>query len=242
MENLKFSEISDVHQGALQICNKTLTYTGRNVTHIPEVLWKLHGSKIEHLDLSYNKVNNIYGLEGFKNLKELILDNNEINDTVVFPFMPELTTLSLNNNKINELALFIQKVKLSFPNLKFLSLHGNKACPNQLSDPDKDENDYQRYRYFVLHHLKKLKFLDSASVSANEMKEAAVKGQFMQIRKPKEPTRYELERFSEEDWNFTPLPTTTRSVGDHRGAYTTYRFRHTNKESEGNRFILNNDL
>lgn len=33
----------------------------------------------------------------------------------------------------------------------------------------------------------------------------------------KEPTRYELERFSEEDWNFTPLPTTTRSVGDHRG-------------------------
>lgn len=34
------------------------------------------------------------------------------------------------------------------PALKFLSLLGNKACPTQLIDFEKDENDYKRYRLF----------------------------------------------------------------------------------------------
>lgn len=32
------------------------------------------------------------------------------------------------------------------PSLRYLSLLGNEACPNQLVSPDKDEDDYQRYR------------------------------------------------------------------------------------------------
>lgn len=32
------------------------------------------------------------------------------------------------------------------PSLQYLSLLGNEACPNQLVSPDKDEDDYQRYR------------------------------------------------------------------------------------------------
>lgn len=32
------------------------------------------------------------------------------------------------------------------PSLEYLSLLGNEACPNQLVSPDKDEDDYQRYR------------------------------------------------------------------------------------------------
>lgn len=32
------------------------------------------------------------------------------------------------------------------PGLQYLSLLGNQACPNQLVSPDKDEDDYQRYR------------------------------------------------------------------------------------------------
>lgn len=32
------------------------------------------------------------------------------------------------------------------PSLHYLSLLGNEACPNQLVSPDKDEDDYQRYR------------------------------------------------------------------------------------------------
>jgi len=40
------------------------------------------------------------------------------------------------------------------PSLRFLSLIGNKACPTQLIDFEKDENDYKRYRllkYFISH-------------------------------------------------------------------------------------------
>lgn len=33
------------------------------------------------------------------------------------------------------------------PSLEYLSLLGNEACPNQLVSPDKDEDDYQRYRF-----------------------------------------------------------------------------------------------
>ena len=55
------------------------------------------------------------------------------------------------------------QIKQSYPNLTFLSLLGNTACPNELVL--KDEDDYQRYRYYVLHNLPALKFLDSRAVS-----------------------------------------------------------------------------
>ena len=48
--------------------------------------------------------------------------------------------------QINNLENLIYKVKTSFPGLKYLSLLGNSACPNQLSGLENDENDYQRYR------------------------------------------------------------------------------------------------
>ena len=58
---------------------------------------------------------------------------------------------------------FLSQVKDSYPKLSFLSLLGNTACPNELVL--KDEDDYQRYRYYVLHTLPGLKFLDSRGVS-----------------------------------------------------------------------------
>ncbi|GFT94116.1 hypothetical protein NPIL_291861, partial [Nephila pilipes] len=33
-----------------------------------------------------------------------------------------------------------------YPELTYLSLLGNPACPDQLSSLEKDEEDYQRYR------------------------------------------------------------------------------------------------
>ncbi|KAF5900909.1 leucine-rich melanocyte differentiation-associated protein, partial [Clarias magur] len=71
------------------------------------------------------------------------------------------------------------------PALEYLSLLGNEACPNQLVSLDKDEDDYQRYRYFVLHKLKNLKFLDSRKVTQKEHLEAEARGAFMKVVKPK---------------------------------------------------------
>ncbi|CAB1312848.1 unnamed protein product [Coregonus sp. 'balchen'] len=71
------------------------------------------------------------------------------------------------------------------PALQYLSLLGNEACPNQLVSLDKDEDDYQRYRYFVLHKLPTLKFLDTRKVSKTEQQEAEARGAFMKVVKPK---------------------------------------------------------
>jgi len=52
--------------------------------------------------------------------------------------------------QISNLDLLLNKIAQNLPSLHYLSLLGNAACPNQLSDPDKDEEDYQRYRYWLL--------------------------------------------------------------------------------------------
>uniref|UniRef100_A0A8B9MZC0 Leucine rich melanocyte differentiation associated n=1 Tax=Accipiter nisus TaxID=211598 RepID=A0A8B9MZC0_9AVES len=71
------------------------------------------------------------------------------------------------------------------PSLQYLSLLGNMACPNELVCKEKDEDDYQRYRYFVLHKLTNLKFLDTRKVTRREREEALVRGAFMKVVKPK---------------------------------------------------------
>ncbi|CAM2117355.1 unnamed protein product [Caretta caretta] len=70
------------------------------------------------------------------------------------------------------------------PSLEYLSLLGNMACPNELVSKDKDEDDYQRYRYFVLHKLTNLKFLDTRKVTKWEREEALLRGAFMKVVKP----------------------------------------------------------
>jgi hypothetical protein len=52
--------------------------------------------------------------------------------------------------QISNLDLLLNKIAQNLPSLQFLSLLGNASCPNELSDPDKDEEDYQRYRYWLL--------------------------------------------------------------------------------------------
>ncbi|KPJ02839.1 Leucine-rich repeat-containing protein C10orf11-like [Papilio xuthus] len=97
--------------------------------------------------LNYNNIETLKGLDNFTRLQELILDNNKLEDNIRFPFMPNLRTLSLNNNKLTDLEGLIQKINENMPKLSYLSILRNKACPNQLSDSDKDDSDYQRYRW-----------------------------------------------------------------------------------------------
>ena len=55
--------------------------------------------------------------------------------------------MDLNLGYIKDLESLLNKVQRCLPSLSYLSLLGNQACPNQLSSYDKDEEDYQRYRY-----------------------------------------------------------------------------------------------
>ncbi|KPI94746.1 Leucine-rich repeat-containing protein C10orf11 [Papilio xuthus] len=126
------------------------------------------------------------------------------------------------------------------PKLSYLSILRNKACPNQLSDSDKDDSDYQRYRYYVIYKVPRLRFLDSRCISPSERSEAAVRGEFMRVRRPPEPPGTQTRQ--DTTTVVRPLPVDFSSLGKHKGAYGKCRYKYTGKHSEGNRFILNSDL
>lgn len=48
------------------------------------------------------------------------------------------------HEQITNLEVFLPLVSKAFPNLTFLSLLKNPACPNELTG--KDQDDYRRYR------------------------------------------------------------------------------------------------
>ncbi|XP_006519741.1 leucine-rich melanocyte differentiation-associated protein isoform X4 [Mus musculus] len=126
------------------------------------------------------------GLSAFRSLEELILDNNLLGDDLVLPGLPHLHTLTLNKNQITDLEYLLDHLAEVTPSLEYLSLLGNVACPNELVNLEKDEEDYKRYRCFVLHKLPKLKFLDAQKVTRQEREEALVRGAFMKVVKPKD--------------------------------------------------------
>ncbi|NXW88084.1 LRMDA protein, partial [Alopecoenas beccarii] len=129
------------------------------------------------------------GLKAFSYLEELILDNNLLGNDLRLPRLPHLHTLTLNKNQIsfqrNTCKILLDHLAEVVPSLQYLSLLGNVACPNELVCKEKDEDDYQRYRYFVLHKLTNLKFLDTRKVTRREREEALVRGAFMKVVKPK---------------------------------------------------------
>ncbi|NXN15605.1 LRMDA protein, partial [Indicator maculatus] len=129
------------------------------------------------------------GLKTFSYLEELILDNNLLGNDLLLPRLPHLHTLTLNKNQIssqrNTCKILLDHLAEVVPSLQYLSLLGNMACPNELVCKEKDEDDYQRYRYFVLHKLSNLKFLDTRKVTRKEREEALVRGAFMKVVKPK---------------------------------------------------------
>lgn len=83
-----------------------LCYSGQKCQRIPEALVKLYGPKIQSLDLSYNELVNLKGLEGFTELRELVLDNNQLSDSLVLPYLPDLHTLSLNKNRVSNVIIY----------------------------------------------------------------------------------------------------------------------------------------
>uniref|UniRef100_A0A8C5PQZ6 Leucine rich melanocyte differentiation associated n=1 Tax=Leptobrachium leishanense TaxID=445787 RepID=A0A8C5PQZ6_9ANUR len=182
------------------------------------------------------------GLDGFQALEELILDNNNLGNHMSFPSLPNLHTLTLNKNDLTDLEILLDKVASAAPALEYLSLLGNQACPNELVSTENDENDYQRYRYFVLHKLPNLKFLDASKVTKKEREEAISRGQFMRVVKPKETKVFRSPDCSSPDLSYTPLPSASRDPNHHKGVAGKCRYVYYGKHSEGNRFIRDEQL
>lgn len=178
----------------------------------------------------------------FTELEELVVDNNLLGNDLRLPRLPNLHTLTLNKNQLTDIEALLEHLADVTPSLEYLSLLGNEACPNQLVSPDKDEDDYQRYRYFVLHKLPQLKFLDTRKVTMKEVIEAQERGALMKVVKPKSEALTNEAGSESQPLPYTPLPRGSRDAKNHKGVFAKCRYVYYGKHSEGNRFIRNDQL
>uniref|UniRef100_A0A8C4NHV6 Leucine-rich melanocyte differentiation-associated protein n=1 Tax=Dicentrarchus labrax TaxID=13489 RepID=A0A8C4NHV6_DICLA len=239
------------HNESLVALNGTqISYIGHDCKNIPDFLGDRYGKFARRLDLSFNQLRSLAGLKMFTELEELVADNNLLGNDLRLPRLPKLHTLTLNKNQISfetnpspflifdlQSSALLEHLADVTPSLEYLSLLGNEACPNQLVSPDKDEDDYQRYRYFVLHKLPQLKFLDTRKVTKKEVMEAQARGAFMKVVKPKSEAGPESHPLP-----YTPLPRGSRDAKNHKGVFAKCRYVYYGKHSEGNRFIRNDQL
>ncbi|XP_021253191.1 leucine-rich repeat-containing protein C10orf11 homolog isoform X3 [Numida meleagris] len=226
----------------LVVSGAQVSYISQDCEEIPEFLGRKYGHMAKRLDLSFNLLRSLEGLKTFSYLEELILDNNLLGNDLLLPRLPHLHTLTLNKNQITELESLLDHLAEVVPSLQYLSLLGNVACPNELVCKEKDEDDYQRYRYFVLHKLKNLKFLDTRQVTRKEREEALVRGAFMKVVKPKDAKASSDAASVSPERIYTPLPSGSRDLTNHRGILGKCRYIYYGKHSEGNRFIRDDQL
>ncbi|XP_042154988.1 leucine-rich melanocyte differentiation-associated protein isoform X1 [Oncorhynchus tshawytscha] len=221
-----------------------VSYIGHDCEDIPEFLGKKYGFLARRLDLSFNQLRSLAGLKAFTGLEELVVDNNLLGNDLQLPRLPTLHTLTLNKNQLTDIEALLEHLAEATPSLQYLSLLGNEACPNQLVSLDKDEDDYQRYRYFVLHKLPTLKFLDTRKVCKTEQQEAEARGAFMKVVKPMSSDMVAPGDPKSESSStlYTPLPRGSRDGKNHKGVLTKCRYIYYGKHSEGNRFIRNDQL
>jgi len=228
---------------AISLEGDHLSLVGLDLVSVPPHLGEKYGGTVKQLDLSYNNIEKLDHLERFVNLNALVVDNNSLINEDNFPKMECLKTLSVNNNKIVDLKKFLEIVKEKFPNLTYLSMLKNPACTNEFTGRDSD--DYQRYRYYVLHTLRGLKFLDSREVAEDERKEALRVGHLCLPARP-DPSQY--KRASTPDKGdpdaaaVSELPQDLKQEGVGKASFGLSNYVYYGRQSEGNRFIVNDDL
>eukprot|EP01121_Diplochlamys_sp_Union-15-3_P008840 TRINITY_DN2372_c0_g1_i1.p1 TRINITY_DN2372_c0_g1~~TRINITY_DN2372_c0_g1_i1.p1 ORF type:complete len:227 (+),score=43.07 TRINITY_DN2372_c0_g1_i1:97-777(+) len=216
--------------------NGTLSIVGQELKEIPSELGFQYGYKTSTLTLSENLLTTVNNLEKFSKLTSLILDNNYLSHTQNFPSLPSLQTLWVNNNKIESLDLFLNEIEAKFPNLAYLSMLKNPCCPNYFVG--KDTISYRRYRFYVVSRLPSLRFLDSAPISEEEKREGRRLASMVARPKPEEYKKKAKEAAVEED---RALPVED-NLGNHKASFGVSRYIYYGRQSEGNRFIVDEAL
>jgi hypothetical protein len=233
----------------VSVVNGQLSYIMRNVKLIPVHLATTHGSQAVRLDLSENCLRSLSGLEQFTQLEEVILDSNGLTDATMdsLPRLPKVHTLSLNKNKLKDLDHLLGLLQSRLPRLSFLSLLGNEACPDQLTNQDSDDDDYRRYRLYALYKLPQLRFLDSSTIKESDRAEARQKGPYLGVVRVS-PDAIQQNNSGgaasdREAQEYRPLPVTADgSQPEPKAKFGKCRYVYYGRHSEGNRFIRNNDL
>lgn len=108
-----------------------LSLAYHQLTEVPPNLIQPYVKNLRELDLSYNNISDLSFLRLVPNLQRLILDGNKITEHTKWPVhMEKLNTLWVNKNLIENLTIFLDKLVKYAPNLTYLSMLNNEACPN----------------------------------------------------------------------------------------------------------------
>lgn len=222
--------------------NGTLSIVSQGLQTLGPEWAERYGKETTRLDVSYNNLTELSNLGGFEKLVGIVGDNNNIKSLSGLPKLPSLTELSFNNNKLLDLGGVCTAIQKANKKLRFLSLVGNPMNPF-LEVHTQDTVDYSRYRLAVLYELPTLKFLDSTSVTVSEVDKAKISGKYLKVVRPTFDEEEEDDDDKEEDHSgFTPLPENVPVKRKEAIATGVYRNKLYSSQSEGNRFILDNEL
>jgi len=219
-----------------------LSLVGHDLDTVPSELGRQYGNQVKKLDLSYNSLVKLENLDKFTQLTSLVVDNNRLDSYQKIPSMDRLQILSVNNNSITDLKGFIDSISDKLPQLTFLSMLKNPACPNGLI-AGKDSDDYRLYRLYVLYRIKNLRFLDSTPVTDEEKKDAALRGHLcLPVRPSPDQIRKQVIASSPPEEDFATLPPDLKQEGVGKASFTVSNYVYFGRQSEGNRFIVNDQL
>lgn len=212
-----------------------LSLEGKSYSELPDKIISRCGSTLIKLDLTGNSIASGKNFEGLVALEQLVLDKNSLTGLNSFPTLPKVHTLWLNNNSITDLEKVLDQIRQSFPGVTYLSMLFNPCVPNVFLDDSASES-YQRFRYHVISKLPKLQFLDSTPIEEVERKEAA-RGNHLTVARPAGAQNYVVDSKS-------AAPTQKISTSPPKVAtfLAKGKPRYDGTNSEGNRFIMNDDL
>jgi len=205
------------------------------------------GPGLRKLDLSFNIIQRMKGLElSADTLEEIIVDNNQLRRIELRANFPKLHTLSLNKNMVSDLAYLVSTLKRFTPCLRYLSLLGNPGCPDQLSADDVDESDYQLYRFYIVHHLPALRFLDHKPITQLELFESRSSHHAeISLYQQSSPLPSQQKSYQQKSVAFSKtggVEIRNTDAPPSKGKQGKRRFKYIGKNSEGNRFIQDTDL
>ena len=115
---------------------------------------------IPFVDLSFNNIKEIKGLQTLVNLRDLSLAHNLIHSVGGLESLCSLQVLSLGYNSLSDLkdtVLYLREL----PRLETLCLKGNEFSPVPPHDEDKGEGElFRNYQTVCLAYLPNLIYLD----------------------------------------------------------------------------------
>ena len=257
------TETPEAPEESWHVSNGTLSIACHDLTAVPAGLGARFGAETRVLDVSFNALTTLENLDGFGRVETLVADNNALASAQpgLAALAGSLRVLSVNNNAIDDLDAFLDALE-PLKELRILSMLKNPVSPSMFFGGDSE--DYARFRLYVVHRLRRLELLDTQPVTPKERAEAIRRGVLLKVAKP-ESQRAAAGTGDEGAFDAAAAAAAAAAVaGGQAGQaddgvaglsqqmaapgksgpvkFGVCSYVYYGKQSEGNRFILNEDL